>query len=84
MISIQLERAANRKMATLPVHDRRKVERALQTLQRFPNCQHITKLRRDTNMFRLRVGSHRVLFRHSTEKKQISICDVLRRDSRTY
>ncbi len=84
MNSIQLERAPNRKLAALPVHDRRRVERALRALQEFPNCEHITKLRREANLFRLRVGSYRVLFRHSTVKKQISICDVLRRDSKTY
>lgn len=84
MIKIHHNRLFDRKIKGLPVQDKRKVFRAVNGLRNFPDWRHVSKLRKDKHMFRLRVGAYRILFSHSAATAQISIQDVLRRDTQTY
>jgi mRNA interferase RelE/StbE len=80
---VEFERAAKKELDRLPKSTGDRIVRAIAALREEPRRQ-AAKVKGFTNVFRIRVGDHRVIFEVDDDKRAIAILRIRKRDERTY
>jgi mRNA interferase RelE/StbE len=81
---LQVERAARRNLAGVPADDYARLERAIDALAEEPRPRGSKKLRAPAPMWRIRVGTYRVIYSVFERERIVKILAVARRGGRTY
>ncbi len=73
---IELSRFALKNMAKIPKRDLIRIQNRLEALSTEPMPNDIKKIRGDDNLFRIRSGNYRILYRIFENKLCILIVDI--------
>jgi mRNA interferase RelE/StbE len=73
---IELSRIALKNMAKIPKKDLSRIQNRLEALSKEPQPDDIKKIRGDDNLYRIRSGNYRILYRIFENKLCILIVDI--------
>jgi mRNA interferase RelE/StbE len=73
---IELSRVAFKSMAKIPRRELVRIQNRIDALSAEPRPADLKKIRGDDNLFRIRSGNYRILYRIFDEKIHILIVDV--------
>ena len=71
-----------RELRSIPVHDRERIIKAIEALKENPRPHGIVQL--ESNVYRLRVGGYRVIYKVFDREQLVIIGRVARRSEKTY
>jgi len=71
-----------RELRSIPLHDRKQVIQGIEALKETPRPHGIVQL--ETNVYRLRIGEYRVIYKVFDRKQLVIIGRVARRSEKTY
>jgi len=71
-----------RELRSIPLHDRERVIQVIEALKENPRPHGIVQL--ETNVYRLRIGEYRVIYKVFDRKQLVIIGRVARRSEKTY
>jgi mRNA interferase RelE/StbE len=71
-----------RELRSVPLHDRERVIKAIESLKEDPRPYDIVQL--ESNVYRLRVGGYRVIYKVFDKEQLVIIGRVARRSESTY
>ena len=81
---ISITEGARKSIKRLPRHDRERVEREIDEMEKDPFRGDVVNLKGEEDTWRRRVGSYRLLFKVLSKERAIFVREVKRRTSSTY
>lgn len=73
---IELSRTALKSMSKIPKRELSQIKERIEALSSVPRPEDVKKIKGDDNLYRIRSGKYRILFRIFDEKVMILIVDV--------
>ncbi len=71
-----------RELGSIPLHDRERVIKAIEALKENPRPHGIVQL--EPNVYRLRIGDYRVVYKVFDKEQLVIIGHVVKRSEKTY
>jgi len=84
MFLVLISKSAKKFLLNIEVNSRERLKKKMLSLENFPEVVNVKKIQGRDNLFRLRAGNFRVVFKVFKKSREIKITIVRRRNERTY